>query len=53
MEDLEKYLRNEWKKDIDWLAKAFNSPELCHKPKAHYLNTWVHEVDNFFEMLMI
>jgi len=40
-------------KDIDWLAKAFNSLELHYRPKAHYLNNWVHKVDNFFKILII
>ena len=53
MEDSERYLRNERKKDMDRLAKAANSPELCPRPKAHHLDNWVCEMDNFFEMLMI
>ena len=38
IEDLEKYLRNERKKDIDQLAKAPNSLELPPKPKPHILD---------------
>ena len=51
IKNLEKYLRNEQKKDIDRLAKALNSPELLYKPKAYILNNWVYTVNNFFEML--
>ena len=39
VEDSEKHLRNERKKDMDRLAKASNSPELRPKLKAHYLDT--------------
>ena len=53
VEDSEKHLRNERKKDMDRLAKASNSPELRPKPKAHHLDTWVRDIDNFFEMLMV
>ena len=53
MEDSERHLRNERKKDMDQLAKAANSPELRPKPKAHHLSIWVREMDNFFEMLMV
>ncbi len=52
-EDSERHLRNERKKDMDRLAKASNSPELCYRPNAQNLDDWVREVDNFFEMLMI
>ena len=38
VENLEKYLRNKRKKDIDWLAKAPNSLELPPKPKAYILD---------------
>ena len=38
---------------MDQLAKAFNSPELYFKPKAHYLDTWVYKMDNLFKMLII
>ena len=53
VEDSERYLRNERKKDMDRLAKAPNSPELRPRPKAHHLDNWVREMDNFFEMLMV
>ena len=53
MEDSERHLYNEWKKDIDWLAKAANSLELRPKPKAYYLSIWVCEMDNFFKILMV
>ena len=38
---------------MDWLAKATNSLELKPRPKAHYLDIWVCEIDNFFKMLII
>jgi hypothetical protein len=53
VEDSERYLRSERKKDMDRLAKASGSPELRHRPNAQQLDDWVREVDNFFEMLMI
>ena len=53
VENPKKYLRNEWKKDIDWLVKAPNSPELPPKPKPYILNNWVYKMDNFFKMLMV
>ena len=39
IENLEKYLYNERKKDIDRLVKALNSLELRYRPKAYYLDT--------------
>ena len=53
MEDSERHLCNEWKKDIDQLAKAANSLELRPKPKAYYLSIWVYEMDNFFKVLIV
>ena len=53
IEDLEKYLYNKRKKDINQLAKAPNSPELPYKPKPYILDNWVHEIDNFFKILII
>ena len=53
MKDLERHLRNKWKKDIDQLAKAANSLELRPKPKAHHLSIQVREIDNFFKMLIV
>ena len=53
VEDLEKYLYNERKKDMDQLVKALNSLELRPKPKAYYLDTWVCNIDNFFKILMV
>ena len=53
MEDPERYLHYERKKDMDRLAKASDSPELRHKPTTQQLDDWFREVDNFFEMLMI
>ena len=53
MEDLKRYLYNKWKKDINQLAKATNSPKLRPKPKAYYLDNWVCEINNFFKILII
>ena len=38
IEDLKRHLYNKWKKNIDWLAKAFNSLKLKLRPKAYYLD---------------
>ena len=38
MEDLKRYLRNKWKKNINQLTKAINSLKFRPKPKAYYLS---------------
>ena len=53
MEDLERYLYNKQKKDINQLTKVTNSLELRPKPKAYYLSIQICKMDNFFKMLMV
>ena len=53
MEDLERYLYNKQKKDINQLTKVTNSLELRPKFKAHYLSIWVRKINNFFKILMV
>jgi hypothetical protein len=38
---------------MGWLAKAANSLEFKPRPKAHHLDIWVCEINNFFKMLMV